>query len=80
MSKKRGLLVTLCLIITIRAVVIPTRGLEVYRSVKNDSMKVAITFDDGPHPTLTPKILEILERFGVLATFFMVGVNVENYP
>ena len=53
---------------------------EVYRSVKTDSMKIALTFDDGPHPTLTQEILDVLDRYGVQATFFMVGVNVINYP
>jgi peptidoglycan/xylan/chitin deacetylase (PgdA/CDA1 family) len=53
---------------------------EVYRSVKTDSMKIALTFDDGPHPTLTQEILDILDRYSVRATFFMVGVNVINYP
>lgn len=52
----------------------------VYRSVKNESMKIAITFDDGPHPHLTQEILDILEQYHVKATFFMVGVNVVNYP
>ena len=51
-----------------------------YRSVQTDSMKIALTFDDGPHPTLTPKILSILEKYQVPATFFMVGRNVANYP
>ena len=53
---------------------------EVYRSVKTDSMKIALTFDDGPHPYLTHRILDVLEQNGVKATFFMVGVNVLNYP
>ena len=53
---------------------------DVYRSVKTDTMQIALTFDDGPHPFLTHRILEILDRYGVQATFFMVGVNVENYP
>lgn len=52
----------------------------VYHSVKTDSMKIAITFDDGPHPHLTGQILDILERYNVKATFFMVGINVINYP
>ncbi len=60
--------------------VLALREEDVYRSVKTNSMKIAITFDDGPHPSLTPRILEILERYGVKATFFMVGVNVVNYP
>ena len=41
---------------------------------------VYLTFDDGPIPECTPQILDILARYGVKATFFMVGVNVENYP
>ena len=62
---------------------VPLRALaehQVYRSVKTNSMQIAITFDDGPHPTLTPEILKILDRYHVQATFFMVGVNVQNYP
>ena len=62
---------------------LPVRALaegEIYRSVKTETMQIALTFDDGPHPTLTPQILEILDRYGVQATFFMVGVNVQNYP
>jgi cellulose synthase/poly-beta-1,6-N-acetylglucosamine synthase-like glycosyltransferase/peptidoglycan/xylan/chitin deacetylase (PgdA/CDA1 family)/spore germination protein YaaH len=35
--------------------------------------KVAITFDDGPDPEWTPKILDILKRYNVKATFFMIG-------
>lgn len=41
---------------------------------------VAITFDDGPDPKWTPKILDILKAKGVSATFFMVGANMEKYP
>ena len=33
----------------------------------------ALTFDDGPHPVYTPRVLSILEKHGVSATFFMVG-------
>ncbi len=52
----------------------------VYRSVKNETNRIALTFDDGPHPYLTKEILDILDRYQVKATFFMVGINVENYP
>ena len=41
---------------------------------------VALTFDDGPSPELTPALLELLERLGVRATFFMVGRNIEAHP
>lgn len=41
---------------------------------------VALTFDDGPHPRWTPRILDILARHGVRATFFVVGRKVEEHP
>lgn len=41
---------------------------------------VALTFDDGPDPTWTPKILAILKRFHVPGTFFTVGAHVASYP
>lgn len=41
---------------------------------------VALTFDDGPHPNLTPEVLEILKRYSVKGTFFTVGKNVKKYP
>ena len=31
--------------------------------------KIALSFDDGPHPTFTPKILSLLEKYGIKATF-----------
>src|SRR5437763_101560 len=42
--------------------------------------QVAITFDDGPDPDWTPKILDILKAANVKAAFFLVGVNAERYP
>ena len=43
--------------------------------------KVAyITFDDGPIPEVTPRILDILDSFGVKATFFVVGDNAHKFP
>lgn len=63
------------------AIPIPTHAeVTAYRSVQTDSKRIALTFDDGPHPYLTARILDILERYNVKATFFMVGENVENYP
>ncbi len=41
---------------------------------------VALTFDDGPDPTWTPRILDVLKREGVKATFFMIGQNVADHP
>ncbi|MDQ4005055.1 MAG: polysaccharide deacetylase family protein [Actinomycetota bacterium] len=42
--------------------------------------QVALTFDDGPSPRYTPRILRILRRLGVRATFFVVGYLVDRYP
>ena len=41
---------------------------------------VYLTFDDGPIPEVTPAVLEILDRYNVKATFFMVGDNVARHP
>lgn len=41
---------------------------------------VYLTFDDGPIPESTPRVLDILDRYGVKATFFEVGDNVRKYP
>ena len=42
--------------------------------------EVYLTFDDGPVPEVTPRVLDILDRFGARATFFMVGDNVRRHP
>lgn len=41
---------------------------------------VYLTFDDGPIPEATPWIIEMLARYNIKATFFMVGDNVQKYP
>ncbi|MEV6618218.1 glycosyltransferase [Streptomyces sp. NPDC051051] len=41
---------------------------------------IALTFDDGPNPTWTPQVLEILEKYDVPGTFFLVGSMVSRYP
>jgi len=41
---------------------------------------VALTFDDGPSPVWTPKILDELKKAGIKATFFMLGEHVAEYP
>jgi peptidoglycan-N-acetylglucosamine deacetylase len=42
--------------------------------------EVAITIDDGPDPEVTPRVLELLARHGVRATFFCIGERVERHP
>lgn len=48
--------------------------------VNPDEKAVYLTFDDGPIPEVTPWVLDLLERYGVKATFFMVGDNISKYP
>ena len=45
-----------------------------------DSKKIALTFDDGPHPYYTEQLLKGLKERNVKATFFITGQNVEAYP
>ncbi len=45
-----------------------------------DEHKVALTFDDGPDPTWTPRVLDLLKERGVKAAFFVIGRNAEHYP
>ena len=48
--------------------------------IKDAKDSVYITFDDGPHPEITPKVLNILDEYNAKATFFCVGDNVRKYP
>jgi peptidoglycan/xylan/chitin deacetylase (PgdA/CDA1 family) len=41
---------------------------------------VYLTFDDGPHPTATPFVLDQLKQFNAKGTFFCIGKNVATYP
>jgi peptidoglycan/xylan/chitin deacetylase (PgdA/CDA1 family) len=55
-----------------------SRALRIPRRLDGDG--VAVTFDDGPHPQGTPAVLEVLERFGAPATFFLTGEQVDREP
>lgn len=41
-------------------------------------MRVSLTFDDGPNTVTTPQVLDVLEEFGVSASFFLVGSNIND--
>ena len=45
-----------------------------------EGKRVFLTFDDGPSETVTPKILEILDKYDIKATFFVLGCNVKSHP
>lgn len=55
-------------------------GVYIVKSVANSKNQIALTFDDGPHPSETLKILDILDKYNVKATFFVVGKHVNWYP
>lgn len=59
----------------------PRRGIqEIIWSVTTGAPLTALTFDDGPHPDLTPRILDILDLYQVKATFMMMGYAAEQHP
>ncbi len=53
---------------------------EIRNIYYSDEKQVYLTFDDGPSPEITPKILDILKQYNVKATFFVLGSRVESYP
>ncbi|HEY9419183.1 MAG TPA: polysaccharide deacetylase family protein [Candidatus Udaeobacter sp.] len=51
-----------------------------FSSVHVDGPYIAMTFDDGPSATLTPKLLDLLAAHHIKATFFVIGENVAEHP
>ncbi|MDF1851601.1 MAG: polysaccharide deacetylase family protein [Verrucomicrobiales bacterium] len=51
-----------------------------YSKVNTSMPFVALTFDDGPHATNTPRLLDILKSRNVKATFYVVATNTRRYP
>lgn len=54
--------------------------IETLSTVAEEKKQIAITFDDGPNPDYTMKLLKGLKKRGVKATFFVLGEEVERYP
>ena len=52
----------------------------IWRIKRKGRKVVYLTFDDGPIPEVTPWVLDLLDSFGIKATFFMVGDNVRRHP
>ncbi len=71
------LLAVICLIGYFNQEKIETMGQV---SESEDGKKIALTFDDGPHPYYTEQLLKGLEERNVKVTFFITGQNVEAYP
>lgn len=51
----------------------------IWRMDKNEKA-IYLTFDDGPIPRITPWVLDILDKYNIKATFFMVGDNIRKHP
>ncbi len=58
----------------------PVKEGVVFSGSTSCGKKIALTFDDGPHPFKTEKILDLLDKYEVKATFFVIGINAEKYP
>src|SRR5437764_14835729 len=58
----------------------PTEPAITFNSVHVDGPYIALTFDDGPNATLTPKLLDLLAARHLKATFFVVGQNAADHP
>ena len=58
--------------------VVPVRFILWRKNNRKNS--VALTFDDGPNPEFTPKLLAVLKEKNIKASFFLVGENIEKYP
>lgn len=50
------------------------------RDLQTNGKYIALTFDDGPHEEVTPRILETLKEYDAKATFYMLGKKAETYP
>ena len=48
-------------------------------AIDKDRPMIALTFDDGPHPIVTPRILDLLKQYQARATFFVLGNRVDSY-
>lgn len=51
-----------------------------HKNEKSGNNWLSITFDDGPNPEFTPRVLELLKKHNAKATFFCIGKHVENHP
>jgi len=80
-------------LVSVPAAVAATAGVAAYGAVfpraqlfgptvcrTNSPGKLAITFDDGPNPAITPKLLDLLDRYQAKATFFVIGRFVRECP
>jgi peptidoglycan/xylan/chitin deacetylase (PgdA/CDA1 family) len=78
---QRALALLLTAIFTIMPLSVgATDAAPVIRAGSDESPRIALTFDDGPHPKKTDKILDLLQEYDIHATFFVIGQNAVYYP
>lgn len=79
--------VTLIALFTVFFVLIVITGVSVIRmnlfftsinKLSNNKSEIALTFDDGPHKELTPRVLDLLAKYNAKATFFCIGNKIES--
>lgn len=77
-----GLLVTAYLVIFALGMSILKLNFFVKATCRGETTirRVALTFDDGPDPVATPKLLKVLKRHGIKAAFFPIGTKVKDHP
>ena len=65
-----------------QSITVSAKASNVYHRMESDESekKIALTFDDGPHPRITKEVISILREYGIIATFFVIGQNADNYP
>lgn len=56
------------------------QGIAPICRVETSEKVIGLSFDDGPDPTLTPKIVRLLEEYGGRATFFVIGEHAQAHP
>ncbi len=54
--------------------------LKAVHRANTPTRQIALTFDDGPHPMYTPRVLGLLEKHGIRATFFCIGKHIGQHP
>ena len=52
---------------------------EMTEAWESEKKKIALTFDDGPHPVYTEQVLQVLDQGNIPATFFLLGQNIEEH-
>lgn len=82
--KKNTLIKTVCVLSVLALIAVTlfenSKTAESARINEPDKKMVALTFDDGPHAVYTNQILDVLEQYGAVATFFEVGENLYKAP